>query len=139
MRTDLEKAAEMLRNGDYTCVLCKGKEIITCTERGVKPLLDLLDSGKDLKDFSAADKVVGKAAAFLYVLLDVKAVYSPTMSESAIHLLEANGICPQYDIPVENIINRSGTGICPMEETVKELSVPKEALTAIRQRLSELR
>lgn len=61
------------------------------------------------------------------------------MSLSAIHLLEANGIYPQYDTPVENIINRSGTGICPMEETVKELSVPKEALKAIRQRLSELR
>ncbi len=139
MRADLEKAAEILKSGKYTCVLCKGKETITCTRRGVKPLLDLLDSGKDLKGFSAADKVVGKAAAFLYMLLEVKAVYATVMSRTAIHLLETNGICPQYDIPVENIINRSGTGICPMEETVKELSVPKEALKAIRQRLSELR
>lgn len=74
MRTDLKKAAEMLKNGAYTCVLCKDEEIITCAERDVKPLLDLYDSGNDLKGFSAADKVVGKAAAFLYVLLGVKAI-----------------------------------------------------------------
>ncbi len=138
MRTDLEKATEMFKSGKYTCVLCKEKEIITCTERGVKPLLYMLDGKSELKGFSAADKVVGKAAAFLYLLLGVKTVYAPVMSLSAIHLLEANGICPRYDNSVENIVNRSGTGICPMEETVKELCVPTEALKAIRHRLAEL-
>lgn len=138
MRTDLEKAEEMLKSGVYTCVLRKGEEMITCTERGVKPLLDLLDSGKALNGFSAADKVVGKAAAFLYILLDVKTVYAPVMSISAIHLFEAKGVLFRYDASVKNIINRSRTGICPMEEAVKELSVPEEALKAIRKRLAEL-
>ncbi|MDE7195010.1 MAG: DUF1893 domain-containing protein [Oscillospiraceae bacterium] len=138
MKTDLSKAAEILKSGEYTCVLCKGEETVTYTERGVKPLLDLLDSEKGLNGFSPADKVVGKAAAFLYILLEVKTVYAPVMSLSAIHLFEANGVFFRYDVSVENIINRSGTGICPMEEAVKELSVPEEALKAIRKRLSEL-
>lgn len=138
MRSDLKKAAELLSGGAYTCVLCRGEETVSCTERGVKPLLGLLDGGNDWKGFSAADKVVGKAAAFLYVLLGVAEVYSPVMSEAAVRVLRENGIEPRYDTLAENIINRAGTGLCPMEAAVAELSDPAEALRAIRKRLSEL-
>ena len=71
MKNDLKKAIDILNSGQYTCVLCKDNEIHISTERGVKPLLEWLESGIALKGFSAADKVVGKAAAFLYVLLGV--------------------------------------------------------------------
>lgn len=138
MKTDLIKAVEQLNSGKYTCVLCKENEIYTSTERGVKPLIDWLDGAIDFNGFSAADKVVGKAAAFLYVLLGVKEVYAPVMSESAIHTLERNGIQPHCDKSVKNIINRTGTGFCPMEEAVMDISAPAEALTAIRNRLREL-
>lgn len=139
MSGDPERAKELLGGGAYTCVLCRGEETVVCTERGVKPLLDLLDGGSDLKGFSAADKVVGKAAAFLYVLLGVTEVYSPVMSEAAARVLRENGIEPRCDTLTEKIVNRAGTGICPMEAAVAELSDPSEALRAIRKRLSELR
>ncbi len=138
MKTDLTKAVNILKDGQYTCVLCKGDENYTSTERGVKPLLDWLNSGIDLKGFSAADNVVGKAAAFLYVLLGVKEVYAHVMSESAIYTLARNGICPQCDISVKNIINHVGTGNCPMEEAVRELSEPTEALESIKVKLMQL-
>ena len=138
MRSDLNKAAELLAGGAYTCVLCRGEETVTCTERGVKPLLGLIEGGNDWKGFSAADKVVGKAAAFLYVLLGVAEVYAPVMSKAAAQVLRENGIETQYDTLAENIINRVGTGPCPMEAAVAELSDPSEALCAIRKRLSEL-
>lgn len=138
MKNDLKKAIDILNSGQYTCVLCKDNEIYTSTERGVKPLLEWLESGIKLKGFSAADKVVGKAAAFLYVMLGVKEVYAPVMSESAIYTLARNGIQPHCDKSVKNIINRAGTGICPMEESVEKLSIPSDALTAIRLRLAEL-
>ncbi len=128
----------MLKNGEYTCVLCKDEETITCTERGVKPLLDLLDSGRDLKGFSAADKVVGKAAAFLYVLLGVSAVYARVISETALQVLEAHEIYTGHDVCVNNIINRMGTDTCPMEDVVGTLNSPSDALHKIRQRLIEL-
>ena len=67
---NLEKATELLKDGGYTFVAVSPDEVITSTERGVKPLLEILDSGKNLYKFSVADKVVGKAAAFLYVLLE---------------------------------------------------------------------
>ena len=92
MNSNLTRAIEQLNSGVCTCVLCKEDIVCTSTERGVKPLLNWLDRGVDLHGFSAADKVVGKAAAFLYVLLGVKEVYAPVMSESAIYTLAGNGV-----------------------------------------------
>ena len=66
MNSDLLKAKKMLHEGGYTCVLCKSDKVYTSNERGVKPLLNWLDSNINLNDFCAADKVIGKAAAFLY-------------------------------------------------------------------------
>ena len=115
MKNDLTEAINILNGDKYTCVLCKGSAIYISTERGVKPLIDWIDDGTDLQGFSAADKVVGKAAAFLYVLLGVKEVYARIMSEGAIAVLKNNGIFVKYDLSVKNIINRAGTGNCPME------------------------
>ena len=60
-------AAELLKVEGYTCVFVRGKEVITSHKRGVKPLLELLDEGVSLEDFFGADKVIGKAAALLYI------------------------------------------------------------------------
>lgn len=139
MKNDINKAIELLNEGNYTCVLCKGDILYTSTQRGVKPLLDWLDEKVDLKGFSAADRVVGKGAAFLYVLLGVKAVYAHVMSDEAIQILTENGIKQKCDVSVKNIINRAGTGICPMEKATREISNPKKALQAIKQRLAELK
>ncbi len=138
MKTDLSTAIETLNNGNYTCVLCRGSEIYTSTERGVKPLIGFLDSGVDLSGFSAADKIVGKAAALLYVLLGVKSVYAHVMSEGAVSVFTENNIVYQCDTTAKKIINRAGTGICPMEETVSGLSDPTDALKAIRSKLKQL-
>lgn len=138
MKNDLTEAINILNSDKYTCVLCRGSTVYTSTERGVKPLLDLLDAGTDLQGFSAADKVVGKAAAFLYVLLGVKEVYARVMSEMAVCVLNDNGISAKYDINVKNIINRAGTGNCPMEEAVSGLSSPSEALKTVRLKLLRL-
>ena len=109
------------------------------TECGVKPLLDFIENGPDLTGFSAADKVVGKAAALLYVLLGVKEVYAPVMSETALYTLAHNGILPMCDRSVKSIRNRSGTGACPMEETVAEIDEPRQALVAIQNKLKNLK
>lgn len=138
MNSDLRKAIDMLQDGHYTCVLCKNDIIYTSTERGVKPLLEWMDRGIVLKDFSAADKVVGKAAAFLYVLFGVEEVYASVMSERAIETLKANGIRVNYKTSVSNIKNRTGKGFCPMEEAVRNISVPSEALETVRKTLKEL-
>ena len=123
--TELEHARQCLQSGNYTCVLCKGKTVHTSTERGVKPLLRWIASGEDFSGFSAADKVVGKGAAFLYVRLGVKAVYATVISKSAWQVLQ-------------NIINRKGDGICPFEAAVLEIEDAQVAYGAICRKMDEM-
>lgn len=138
MKADLTKAIQILNEGDYTCVLCKENRIYTSTQRGVKSLLDWQNSGLDFSGFCAADKVVGKAAAFLYVLLGVKEIYAYVVSRAAMDTLIKNNIQIQYDNVVEKIINRSGTGFCPMEEAVWDIDAPQQAKQAIENKLLQL-
>lgn len=138
MNADLERAKELLTQGDNTCVVCKDDLIYTSSERGVKPLLCWLDQGTNLQDFSAADKVVGRGAALLYSLLGVRAVYADVLSEEARAALEHCGIAASWGTCVPRIVNRAGTGYCPIETAVLRIDDAKEALTAIRARLKEL-
>lgn len=136
---DLNRARALLTEGGYTCVLCRGEVFHTATHRGVKPLVDWLDSGLDLHGFSAADKVVGRATAFLYVLLGVRAVHALVMSTPAKEVLVANGITALCDREVSGIINRRGDGPCPFEEAVLGITDPAEALAAIRKKQFAMR
>lgn len=138
MTADLTNARNLLDTGDYTCVLCRGDITHTATERGVKPLLNWLDSGLDPASFSAADRVVGRATAFLYVLLGVKEVYARIMSRPAAEVLEKHGIAVQAGQLVDGIINRRGTGPCPFEAAVLDIDTPEEALIAIRNKLKQM-
>lgn len=101
-------------------------------------MIEFIESGIDFKGFSAADKVVGKAAAFLYVLLGVEEVYADVMSEAAIYTLARHGIQPICDRSAKEIRNRINTGICPMEETVQTESLPNPAFEKIKAKLALL-
>ena len=138
MNMNLTKARNLLDSGDYTCVLCREDTIHTATERGVKPLLGWLDSGLEVSGFSAADRVVGRATAYLYCLLGVTAVYARVMSRPAAEVLEKNGIAVEAGQLVDGIINRKGTGPCPFEAAVLSIDTPEEALTAIRKKLAQM-
>ena len=138
MSADLDRAKELLSTGQYTCVLCRGEAIHTSTSRGVRPLLELLDSGKSYQDFSASDKVVGKATAFLYILLGIREIHAQVISKAAISALRAHNVPVQWDTLVPAISNRERTGFCPMETAVREIEDPTEALHAVRAALKAL-
>ena len=135
---DLEKAHSLLETENYTCVLCRDGHVITDRRRGVRPLMELLESGRDLQGYCAADKVVGKAAAFLYCLLGVKALHAGVLSQPARDVLLAAGIEAKWDTLVPAIRNRAGDGFCPMETAVWDLTDPGPAPEAIRETLKKL-
>ena len=136
---NLERAIKILEEEkELTLVLVLNEDIYKSTEKGIKPLLNLLNSGKKYLDYSAADKIVGKAAAMLYKLLGVKEIYGEVMSISAIKFLEQNNLNFKYKINTKEIINRKGTGICPMEQTVLNIENPIEAKKALENKLKEL-
>jgi len=134
----LRKAKETLESGGYTCVLTDGTSVYTSNLRGVKPLVQFLESGTIPSGFSAADKVIGRATAYLYVLLGVREVYAQIISEPAAEVLRAKGIHVQYGTLVPNIINRKGDGICPFEAAVMEITEPSLAYEAILSKMKEM-
>ena len=138
MTKDLEKAKNLLKTDDYTCVLIKNDEVIALTDRGVKPLVALYESKSKLDGFVGADKVVGKATAFLYLLLGVKELYAVVISKTALELLNQQGVKVYFDEEVAYIQNRQKNGICPFEETVLSVSEIDEAYKAIRKKMLEL-
>ena len=138
MTNNLLKAKGILQNEGLTCALVSDNDEVKCTQRGVLPLLNLLDSKKDFSAFSCADKVVGAAAAYLYVLLNVKEVFAFVISDSAVCVLENAGIKCFYNEKVNSIINRDKTGVCPMESAVKNVKSAEEASALIRNKLKIL-
>ncbi len=136
--TDLIKAKNKLREGDFTCVLCRGNEMCLSHARGVKPLVSWYEQNVILNGFSAADKVVGKATAFLYVLHGVNSVYANVISRPALDVLKSYGISVEYNELVNNIINRSGDGICPFEAAVKDISDKEMAYLKILDKMAEM-
>lgn len=137
MNKDLQAAQRMLDRG-YTCVLCKGEQFRTCERRGIRPVVELLESGEDFRGFSAADKVVGRATAYLYVLLGVRGVYAHVMTQAAWQILETAGIEAYSDVLAEQICNRTRTGLCPMESACADVNTPREALAAVKRTLEQL-
>ncbi len=119
-------------------MICGDELCETSRERGVKPLVARYAGGMRYAGCVAADKVVGKATAYLYVLLQVEAVWAGVISRCAEDVLRAAGIAVSYDTLVENIINRTGDGICPFETAVLEIEDPVTAYHAIREKMAEL-
>lgn len=138
MPEDLEKAKQLLAQTGSTCVLCRDDLVHTSSTRGIQPLLDWLDNEEDTWACSAADKVVGKAAAHLYCLLGVRRVHGNVMSVAAVKLLRRNGVEAYWDTLTESIRNRSCTGMCPMEEATLSIDEPEDALPVIRATLARL-
>lgn len=137
IESSLYAAREQLTKG-FTCAFCKDDQVYTAKGKGIKPLLDLVEGEHSLKGFSAADIIVGKAAAMLFVLAGVCSVYGEVMSERGKAVLEEHGIVCSYGTLVQRIVNRKGDGECPMEMAVKDVSEPTEALKKIKEKLAEI-
>ena len=135
MNNELLRAKERLSEG-YTCVMVKGHKERCFTERGVAPLISLLPSAEGAV---FADKVVGKAAAYLYVLLSARAVFAQTVSRGARAVLERYGVPLELETEVPAIINRRGDDLCPLEKALSGEYTPVDALGIINETLKNLK
>ena len=132
--TDIEKAKQNLAG--HSICLCRDGQILTDDGKGISPMMNFIAEGKDLNGFSAADLIVGKAAAMLFVKTGIVCVHGKVMSEAAKTYLEAHKIPCSFDVLTEKIINRQGTGICPMEAAVETINDAESGYEALKQKLS---
>jgi hypothetical protein len=132
MTESLEQAKSLLASTDSTLAVVSVDDFFTSKERGVKPLMHLLKEKKGfLKGASVADKVIGKAAALLMALGEIKEVHTLIISEPAIKVFEKYNIPCFYDKKVTRIVNRAGDGLCPMETLCLDVENPQEAFDRI--------
>lgn len=124
----------------FSCVIEKdGKVIFSSTDAGIRPVIEVIDKKLNVKESYVSDKIVGKAAALLYSYLEVKSVYAAVMSKKGREVLQKHGIEAKFDVQTEEIRNRAGNGICPMEAAVADIEEPSEAVAAIKNKITALR
>ncbi len=118
--TDLDTAKAHL-SGHSLC-LCKDGAWFTDDGRGISPMLRLIGENRGLRGYAAADIIVGEV-----------------MSKAGKAYLEAHGIPCAFGTLTENIINRKGDGVCPMEQAVAALDDAEAGCAVLRDKLNSLR
>lgn len=131
MHPDLERAKEVLKADKCTCILTLGSVMFKSKDKGVQPLLDWMNSGNNYMSYMIADKVIGRAAAFIDIAMGIREVYAEVMSESAKTLLENNHVVVNYDTLVPEILNADKTDLCPLEKAVEGIENAADALMPI--------
>lgn len=136
----LAEARRLILEEDVPCVFVREGAVLRPGEgTGVRPLVRALDEEPELLRGSVVvDKIVGKAAAMLAVLGGAAGVYGLTMSAAARDYLAARGVPAEWETLTERIINRTGTGLCPMETAVLDIDDPAEGLAALRETMGRL-
>jgi hypothetical protein len=136
----LDAAKQKIKNGAANFIIIKQNEIVCQkSDSGIGGALSVLEGGDGLfSDSFVVDKIVGKAAAVIFVLGGVKGVYGLMMSDAAKGFLERSGIACDYERLISLIQNKSGEP-CPIEQSVLGIDEPKTALDAIKATLAKLR
>ncbi len=118
-----------------TCVAINEHMQYESKKKGVAPLYDPLEKKPDFfKGCDVADRVIGKAAAMLLIKGKIKKLHAHLISEHAIQILDQYHISYTYDEKVPFIQNRTGTGMCPMEEAVLSITNIEEGFKAITEK-----
>ena len=138
MRNLIAVARQKLLEGGYTCVVLMDDYEYTSYDRGVKPLISLLQTQRSFLGGVAADKCVGAGAAHLYVLLGIRTIWANVISVPAIEVFQKNGIEVFYEQCAPYIINRKGDGVCPIERAVANAKTSQQAYDLIVETLSKL-
>lgn len=125
---------ELLHSKGCSCVIRNAEQERCYYQRGIKDLYTLYTTDLEfLHGASVADKVVGRAAAALMILGGVKRLYTDTISELALEILSTSQIEVTYAQVVPHIINRTKTGLCPLESITKGIVSLDQILKAIEE------
>ena len=129
----IDAARQKILAGNAGCVIIKaGKIVHDENGRGIAPILDIYRQHPDkMKDSVLVDKVIGKAAAMVAICGKVKYVHAELICDSAVEILKKHHIAVSYTTRVKDILNRRRNGLCPMEQTVLNISDPAAGVTAL--------
>lgn len=138
---DLKIAKNRLKKNDLSLVIVKnGKIVFETKEKKIVGFIDAIEKiGNAINGSCIADKVVGKAVAFLCIYKEAKSVYAKILSEKAKRLFEEWNIVFEYGLLVEEILNTNKNNVCPFELKAKNLNNPKKAYYELKKLANSLR
>lgn len=132
------KAALTGEGTTFAAVSAKG-ELRTSIQKGIAPMMEILSTNPQfLEGASVADRVIGKAAAFLLVKGKIAHLYAEIISNHAAEVLNNHRIPFEYKKMVPYIINRNQDGMCPFEACVLEETDSEDAYLKIKMRRAEM-
>lgn len=136
-----EKAKRMIKSRQASCVIIKDNKIVrTAIGQGIAPLISVYENEPEiLKDAFVVDKVIGKAAAMMMILGGAKRVYGEIMSAAACDYLTDRGCRVDYGERIDVISNRSGDGMCPLENSVLDTDDPETGYHLLKETICRLR
>lgn len=129
-----------IEHPEITCFIIKEDKIIfSSSEKGVKPLLDYYNEfGVSNDPLTIVDKIIGKGAVVLSILVGAKSIITPTISEDALLLAKEYNLNVSFENIVPFIINRNKDGRCPIESSVLNINDIKDGYNKILNALKEL-
>lgn len=135
--SDLAYAQQYLSKKKSSIVAIKDGEIIgEKTGFGLRPFLELInEQGTMLSKTVLGDRILGKASALLCRYSQVRGVYSPQGTKSAIALLIMEGIPCQIDQMIPFIQNKTGDDQCPFEHLLEKVNDPTEAYQVLQEKI----
>ena len=138
---DLELAKLKLIEEDLSLVIVKkGKVLFETQKEGITGFLEAIERlDKNLIAASAADKIVGVAAAMLCVYSGVTSVFALTISKEGIKVLIDNNIAYWLEKAVPNILNRDKKDVCPFEKLAMISGNSEEAYVKLKSLASQMK
>lgn len=140
MKEEMLKQAKtlLLEDGTTFVAIAQDGSIYRSDKKGIAPMMELLAQGTNLQGGVVADKVIGRAAAMLMHQAGIIRLHARIISEHALRGLENSDIHVSFDKTVPYIINRTKTGMCPMEEAVLLIDEPEMAYEVLLEKFAKM-
>jgi hypothetical protein len=126
---DLKLAKHRLLDRHLSLVVVENSRVLFETDiEGLQGFLHAIERYHDLLSKAViADKIMGKAAAFLCAYSNVKAAYAITISKGGLEVLSKHNIPCEFESVVPTILNSARTDRCPFEKLVEKAVSPTQA------------
>lgn len=116
-----------------------GKLIFQSAEKGIKPHLDASrELGEKLHGTIIADKIVGRAAAFLIVHARAVEVHAAVLSKPGMEVLNRYAVPYVIGALVDHVLTEDGRIYCPFESMVQGIDNVDEAYEAIINKMKSM-
>lgn len=125
---------------DKTIIIYKGDDVVYTSEyRGVRPMMEYMKAyGPSDEPLTVVDRIIGRGAVMLAVLINAKTIKTPFISEAALALAKVHHLNVEADQVIPYVVNREGDGRCPIETAVLGITDVDEGYKAIKAAIARL-